>query len=56
MSADIRPAMPMPLPRVVAFRARQDRVLRVIATTVAALCALVAVAAVTAVALTLGLT
>jgi len=56
MSADIRPAMPMPLPRVVAFRSRRERVLRVIATAVAALTAMVAVVAITAVTLHLGLT
>jgi predicted exporter len=56
MSADIRPAMPMPLPRVVAFRSRRERLLRVVATTLAALCALVAVMAITAVTLSLGLT
>jgi hypothetical protein len=56
MSADIRPAMPMPLPRVVAFRTRRDRMFRILATVLAAICALVAVAGVTAMTLTLGLT
>jgi hypothetical protein len=56
MSADIRPAIPMPLPRVVAFRTRRDRMLRILATSVAAVCALVAVAGITALALALGLT
>jgi len=55
MSADIRPAMPMPLPRVVAFRTRRDRAMRLLATTLAAVSALLAVAAVTAMTLTLGL-
>jgi hypothetical protein len=54
MSAEFRPAMPMPLPRA-AWRGR-ERALRMLATALAAVCALVAVAAVTALTLTLGLT
>jgi hypothetical protein len=55
MSTDIRPAMRMALPRGAAIRARRDRVLGTLATTMAAFSALLAVMLATAMTLTLGL-
>jgi hypothetical protein len=56
MSVEIRPAMPVALPRAVAFRAGQDRLLRWFATTVTVLTASVAILVVAMAAVVLGIT
>jgi hypothetical protein len=55
MSVEIRPAIPGELPRVVAFKARRERLVRFLATTVTVVTALLAVMAVSTAAVLLGL-
>jgi hypothetical protein len=56
MSVEMRPAMPAALPRGMAFRAGQDRLLRRFATTVTVFTAVVAILVVAVAAVALGMT